>query len=219
METIAHHHTHMLENAGVNRIEGNVYRLDIEEAARLAGLHFKVDAVVNSRREIVGLFAGDFVAEHRAAVELARQVYRTEMVRDADVLVVNTYPFETQIGRAMWCVPESLREGGDVVLLIHAPDGQCPHQLSGRFGTDFGGPVFGADRRCFDTLETAGRVIALAPWLSKFDRDLLAPPEKVVWCRDWGQTLGELVGRHGPGASVGVYPCAPIQVGPPSEPS
>ena len=217
METIRHHHEHMLENAGVDRIEGNVFRLDIEEAARLAGLHFKVDAVLNNRREVVGLFAGDFVAEHRAAVEMARRVYRTEMVKDADVLVVNTYPFETQIGRAMWCISDSVREGGDVVLLIHSRDEQCPHQLSGRFGTDFGGPGYGPDRRYFGALEKAGKVIVLAPHLSKADRDSLAPPGKVVWCRNWGKALVELVGRHGPGTKVGVYPCAALQLGVRSE--
>jgi len=54
----------------------------LEEAARLAGLHFKVDVVVNHRREVVGLFAGDVVAEHRTGVKLATQVYRTETVKE-----------------------------------------------------------------------------------------------------------------------------------------
>jgi nickel-dependent lactate racemase len=56
--------------------QADVFRLDLEEAARLAGLHFKVDVVLNNRREVVGLFAGDFVAEHRAGAKLAAEVYR-----------------------------------------------------------------------------------------------------------------------------------------------
>ena len=213
IDTIVHHHEHMLENTGVNRIEGNVFRLDLEEAARLAGLHFKVDAVLNNRREVVGLFAGDFVAEHRAAVDLARELYRSETVEDADVLVVNTYPNESQMGRAMWCIPSSLREGGDVVLLTYSHDGQILHQLSSRFGTDYGGRLYHPDRYSFRQFEKAERVFTLAPHLSLCDRDEMAPPGKLVWCKSWAEVLAELVVRHGPGTNVGVYPYASMQIG------
>ena len=48
----------------------------------MAGLHFKVDAVLNNHREVIGLFAGDLVAEHRAAAKLAWEVYYTKTVKD-----------------------------------------------------------------------------------------------------------------------------------------
>jgi len=62
IETVDYHHKNM---------HGDDFRPDLEEAARLAGLHFKVDVVLNHRREVVGLFAGDLVAGHRATVKLA----------------------------------------------------------------------------------------------------------------------------------------------------
>ena len=42
-------------------------REDDWEAAKLAGLDFKIDILMNSRCEVVGLFAGDPVAEYYAA--------------------------------------------------------------------------------------------------------------------------------------------------------
>ena len=128
IETIEYHHRIICQNTGLGRVDDNVFRLDIEDAARLAGLHFKVDAVLNNRREVVGLFAGDLVEEHRAGVKLARQLYRTETVVDADVLVLNSYPDEPQLGRSMGCVPGSLREGWEVAVLTHSHEGQSLHQ-------------------------------------------------------------------------------------------
>ena len=211
IETIEYHHNNMRENAELGRLDGNVFRLDLEDAARLAGLHFKVDCVLNNRREVVGLFAGDLVEEHRAGAELARQLYSTETAKDADVVVANSYPDESQMGRAMWCVPLSLKEGGDVVLINHSFEGQNLHQLASRFGTGFGGHMYNPNR-LNRGLGNANRIIVMTPHLSRYDRDDLTPTEKVVWCKNWGESLAELASKHGPGTKVAVYPYAPLQM-------
>ena len=212
IETIAFNHRNpkIRNNASLGQVEGNVFREDIEEAARLAGLMFKVDVVINEKREAIGLFCGDFVQEHRAGVKLAREVYSTPVARDADVVITNTYPDEGQMGRGHWVVPASLKEGGDVVILTHFHEGQNLHQLSSRFGTDYGGRGYRPER--YPNLAKAGRVILMAPFLSKYDREAAGPAEKVIWCKDWGEVLAELTSRHGPGTRVAVYPYAPLQV-------
>lgn len=210
-DTIAFHHEKMRENAEMGRVEDNVFRLDIEEAARLAGLHFKVDAVLNNRREVVGLFAGDVVAEHRAGVKLAAQVYRTETVTDVDVVVSNSYPDEVQWVRAMWPLGASLRQGGDMVIWSHAPHGQSLHQLQGRWGTDYGGRRY-VKSRIPKIQEKAARIIIVAPYLSRCERDDVGLPEKVIHCRDWAEALVALVSKNGTGTKVGVYPYSPMQL-------
>jgi nickel-dependent lactate racemase len=213
IETIDYHHKNenMRKKTGLGRLDGNVFRLDIEEAARLAGLHFKVDAVLNNRREVVGLFAGDLVEEHRAGAELARQIYRTETVGDADVLVLNSYPDECQLVRSMGCIPASLNEGGDVVIITHSHEGQNLHQWNSRFGKDYGGRGY-TPEHVSSHIKKAAKIIVVAPHLSRYDRDTIGPPEKLAWCKTWAEALAELTGRHGPGTKVGVYPYAPLQV-------
>jgi len=216
IQTVAYHHTNMRkgafgETAKLARVEDNAFRLDIEEAARLAGLQFKVDAVLNNRREVVGLFAGDFVAEHRAGVKLAREVYATKMLKDMDVLVNNGYPDECQFRRSTWTVPISVREGGDVVIVNHSHSGQVVHQWSGRFGTDFGGGGWKPGGAAVHLVKPA-RVFIVAPFLTKADRMEFGAAEKVMWYKSWGEVLAELVSRHGPGTKVGVYPYPPIQI-------
>ncbi|MFC1860595.1 lactate racemase domain-containing protein [Chloroflexota bacterium] len=211
IETIEYHHKNMRQNSALGRVDDSVFRLDLEEAAILAGLHFKVDAVLNNRREVVGLFAGDLVKEHRAGVELARQLYKTETVTDADVIVLNSYPDEFQLSRSMGCVPGSLHEGGDVVLLTHSHEGQVLHQMSGRFGTDYGGRTY-TPARVYRYIEKASKIIIVAPHLSRYDRDMIGPQEKLTWCKTWAEALAELTSRHGADTRVGVYPYAPLQV-------
>ena len=215
-QTIAYHHINLrkgpaAETVKLGRVDDNQFRLDIEEAARLAGLQFKVDCVLNNRREVVGLFAGDFVAEHRAGVRLAREVYATEMLKDMDILVNNGYPDECQLRRSTWPVPISLKEGGDVVIVNHAHSGQVVHQWNGRFGTDFGGGGWAPGSTARHLVKPA-RVIVMAPFLSKVDRMEFGAAEKVVWYKSWGEVLADLVSRHGPGTKVGVYPYPPIQL-------
>ena len=213
IETIASNHLNpqLRNNSSMGIIEGNVFRADIEEAARMAGLMFKADVVINEKREAVGLFCGDFVAEHRAGVVLARELYATPIVKDADVLVTNTYPDEGQMGRGHWMIPMSLKPGGDVVVLTHSHEGQNLHQLNSRFGTDFGGRGYRPGGR-YPALANAGRVIIMAPFLSKYDRDMAGPADKVCWCRTWGEVLALLAGKHGAGTKVAVYPYGPLQM-------
>jgi lactate racemase len=219
IETVASHHLNTsLKRMPIGVVEGNKFREDIEEAARLAGLMFKVDVVINEKREAIGLFCGDFVQEHRAGVPLARKTYATPIARDADVVVTNTYPDEGQMGRGHWMVPMSLRDGGDVVVLTHFHEGQNLHQFNSRFGTDFGGRGYKPGGR-YPALANASRVLIMSRFLSKYDRDQAGPPEKVAWCRDWDSVLAELTCRHGRGTKVAVYPYSTLQVPTPELPA
>jgi nickel-dependent lactate racemase len=212
IQTIEHMHRNIPGRDQLGRLEHNTFRLNLEEAARLAGLHFKVDAVLNEQRQVVGLFAGDFVAEHRAAVELARRVYRCEALPGADVVVANTYPTENQAIRAQWCVPASLREGGDAVFVRwHAGDAENLHQIYSRFGSDFGGSLWAPDLK-YSRLAKADHVFLLTPHLSRYDRDTIGPPGRLTWCTTWDDLLGQLVPRHGAGTRVAVYPYAALQM-------
>ncbi|MBM3190787.1 MAG: DUF2088 domain-containing protein, partial [Chloroflexi bacterium] len=59
-------------------MDENVGWQDIAEATRLAGLDFVVNSILNLRREVVGLVAGDVIEAWRAGVPIAKRVYATE---------------------------------------------------------------------------------------------------------------------------------------------
>jgi hypothetical protein len=95
IDTIAYNHGKLIQehprSVGVGKIEGNVPRLDIEEATRMAGLDVKIDAILNLRAEITGLFIGDPILEHQEGTKLAKEVYVTTPAKDMDVVVVNAF--------------------------------------------------------------------------------------------------------------------------------
>jgi nickel-dependent lactate racemase len=78
--TVEHNHRQiMMPSIPLGLADANPLRLDMEEAAGLGGLSFKIDVLVDSRERIVDIYAGDFVREHRAALPRAREIWMTPM--------------------------------------------------------------------------------------------------------------------------------------------
>lgn len=108
----------------------NPLRLDMEEAADLAKLSLKVDILINSREEVVALYAGDFRKAHRAALPMARQIWLTRM-EPTDIAVV--YPNETReryLSRSFFgCLEASdwaTKPDGTIILVLSAAGGWAP---------------------------------------------------------------------------------------------
>ncbi|MCK4580966.1 MAG: DUF2088 domain-containing protein, partial [Dehalococcoidia bacterium] len=87
IETIDLNHTRLglSPTIGIGKHEGNILKLDMDEAARMAGLDIKVDAILNLKREVTALFVGDVIEEYVEGVKLAREHYATDMVTDCDI--------------------------------------------------------------------------------------------------------------------------------------
>lgn len=91
----------------------NHIRLDMEEIARIAGLDFIINTVLNLDNEILHVVAGDLVAAHRAGVEFAREIYESKIERQADIVIAGTYP----ANKDMWQADKALA----VASLMVAP--------------------------------------------------------------------------------------------------
>ena len=141
-DTIEHNHYGVVHNTNtLGLADGNHMRRDMEEGARLANLEMKVDVLIDSQARIVDVYAGDFVAEHRAALAKARQIWMTPM-EPADIYVL--YPgawasqhllssFFIRIEGAEW----GTKEDGVIILVMPATGGWAPHQ-SGGHGREMG---------------------------------------------------------------------------------
>lgn len=135
-DTIEHNHYGVVHNTNtLGLADGNHMRRDMEEGARMANLEMKVDVLIDSQARIVDAYAGDFVAEHRAALDKARQIWMTPM-EPADIYVL--YPgawgsqhllssFFIRIEGAEW----GTKDDGVIILVMPATGGWAPHQSSG----------------------------------------------------------------------------------------
>ncbi len=105
-----------------------------EAVAGVLGLDVIVNTVLNSRREICGLFVGDFVQAHRQGAHFALETYGTEIPeasrKETDLVVLNCYPLDSdpiQTGKALWATRHF--EKAYKMALNPASDGICYHGL------------------------------------------------------------------------------------------
>jgi len=209
--TIDLNHTRLFPSAstGIGKYEGNILKQDMDEAARMAGLDVKVDALLNLKREITALFVGDPIEEHIEGVKLAREHYATDMVADCDIVVANCYCKANEMVLAPAVASPLLsQKGGDMVLIVVTPEGQINHYWSRSFGKNFGGRAFSPKTSRPDNTE---RLTVMAPYPDKVGGDWVAPYNLINRAKAWSEVIQQLKNIYGDKAKVAVIPDATIQ--------
>jgi nickel-dependent lactate racemase len=211
IESIAFNHglikTHP-ECVGLGKVDGNIPRFDIEEATRMAGLDVKIDALLNLKGEITGLFVGDPILEHHEGMKLAKEVYATVPAKKMDVVIVNAYskPNENAIAPFIG-VPSLKEEGGDLVIIANEPAGQVVHYLFGEFGRCGEGGL-----KLPQPMPTkVKRFIVLSPFKDHAGACFFGKVPLILWAKTWEEVLALLKAEWGDRARVAVYPDATIQ--------
>ncbi len=117
--------------AEVGVLEGNPVHQDMVEAAKLARVDFALNVVTNSRREVVGAFAGDLEQVFREGVKLVDEMYKVSVERRAEIVVVSPGgdPLDDSLCHAVQGVDHALnavKKGGVVVLVAECSGGYGP---------------------------------------------------------------------------------------------
>ncbi len=189
-----------------------------EAVARVLGLDVIVNVVINSRREVAGLFVGGFVKAHRAGAHFALETYGTQIpdaVRQkTDVIVLNCYPLDSdpiQTGKTFWA--RQYFNDAYTIALNPASDGICYHGL-------------------FDQIDYARflKQRAEIPPMALPTPKIGTPDQNLVWSkhfpvdefykkhsndilfREWNMLVNMLAEKVPQNAQVAVFPCASIQV-------
>jgi nickel-dependent lactate racemase len=190
--------------SGYLRNEGNVLRLDAEEAARMVGLSYKVDAVLNLNRDPIEVYAGDFVETQRRASEMAKRYHSPEEApSEMDIVVANTYMRANEAFIGMWTACNSVKVDGSIVLIANAPDGEMNHWIFGRHGKKRGARLWHSERT---GLLRGSRLIIYSCYKERTYDLRIGLPEQTVWLRDWGEVVKVLKSEHGSRAKVAVLP-------------
>jgi nickel-dependent lactate racemase len=101
----------------VNVLEGNHFYEEIVDAGRISRMSFKLDLIMNEKKEIIKAFAGDPVAEHREASKHAESLYLIPLPRLADVTITSAFPMEygVQATKALTMASFCTRTGGAII--------------------------------------------------------------------------------------------------------
>lgn len=199
----------------------------IEMAAALLGLDAIANVVMNSRREICGLFVGDFIKAHRKGAHFALDTYKTEISEttrtESDLVVINCYPLDAdaiQLDKALAAFSYFENENAYTIALYPATDGTCFHGLFDRL--DYKRYL----QQKVERLPLApspepkiGRAAQLHVWSEHFDRDDFYKeyPSSLLF-RDLDQLIQLMAEKLPARAKVAVLPVAGIQVLTPESP-
>jgi nickel-dependent lactate racemase len=191
------------------RVDDNVQRLDMEEIARMAGLDFSINALVNIERDTIAIFCGDLVEAQREGVKMGRKVYACEAPSDADIVVANSYAKANETSLVSGLGSKMLKEsGGDLVVIGNIPEGQICHYLGRSFGKTIGGQLYGAHKKLPARVK---RMYALGPYIDKAGLDWIGAMDKITILNGWANILAALKKNHGDKAKVVVVPDGTLQ--------
>jgi nickel-dependent lactate racemase len=207
--------THKFALMGMNgggTLDTNKFRREMERAVREIGLHWSVNVVVNSRREIAHVRAGDLVEAHRAAAADAAALGTTPAPDGLlDALVLNTYPKDGEFlqveaafvslrsGMLPWLAP-----GAPIVLVAACPGGLGEH---GMFQP--GGRLFRVPSK--KTFLGEHPLIVFCPTVEEEQARTVFWPG-YPFHRSWNAVVDDLRARLSAGARIGIVPCGPLQL-------
>lgn len=191
----------------MGKIDDNDLNRNIEEAAILAGLDIKIDCIVNMWGETVAIFAGALKPAYAAAVQEARTHYLTPQMEGKDIVIVNNFTKTSESWLSLpIAYPVVRSEGGDIVLVVNAPEGLVTHYLLGPFGKTIGGNL----RSPLKPPNHVNRLIIYTEYPDIAGQGWVEPSDRVLFMSNWEEVLGVLQ-CHGDAAKVAVYPNAEIQ--------
>jgi nickel-dependent lactate racemase len=126
-EAVITNHKMMIDEKAVSgRVDGPV-RQDMEEAAKISGLDFILNVVLDSKKEIVAAVAGDFIEAHRKGIEVVDSMYKVP-VEPADAVIVSCGGFPKDINlfqanKALDNATQAVKEGGSIILVAECAEG------------------------------------------------------------------------------------------------
>ena len=186
-------------------------RSDAEQAARMMGLDFKIDAILNGHAQICNLCAGDFEAEIQHAAAYAAEHYAAKFVPDCDVVIANNYfkPAEANCAYTPEVIA-SLKDGGSFVLAANSPFGPCVHFLYDKWGHSAPGGMMWSG--CYTKGKNMAHAVVFAEHTVKGMRDpwYIDEHSGAEYVKTWNDALRIL--DDGTPKKVVLYPNAECQV-------
>jgi nickel-dependent lactate racemase len=128
-ETIRRNHAMVLrEGVGLAKIEGSPISEEMSEAAAKAGIDFLLNVVINDKKQIVKIVAGDLEKAFLEGVEACNKLYKVVVDQPADCTFAcaGGYPKDVNLYQTMKTLNNArqvTKPGGTIVLLTEAGEG------------------------------------------------------------------------------------------------
>ncbi len=125
-------HTHWLSTqypgSEIMGIVDNPVRREVQEIARLAGLRYIVNVVMDRKERVIHVVAGHPVEAHRRGSQHSLEIFGASLPELADIVVAESYPADYdlwQASKGLYSSELAVKPGGVVILIT-----PCPHGVS-----------------------------------------------------------------------------------------
>ena len=128
-ETVNHNHAMMTDPlAQLGRYDDNPARQDVEEIGRLIGIHVVLNAILNEKKKIMHVVAGEPAAVMEIGIPLSRKVCQVAIAAPFNLVIaspgghpkdINVYQTQKALAHANLIT----RDGGMVILAAACPEG------------------------------------------------------------------------------------------------
>ncbi len=211
-ESIAEHHGvthrrsgHPSQPDSDFRTPQNPLRKDAVEFARMAGLDFSIQCLLNQRAQVVDLFAGDVDTSHAKAIEEAQKHFEVPQATDNDIAIANAFCKSVEANFAISVACRALKKsGGSAVIIANSCLGQIGHFLFGAWGRSLGGRLW--HKMPLPSNVSHFLYYSEFPEARNWSRFADADANRILLPSQWGEVVGRLIEWHGFKARVAVFP-------------
>ena len=203
---------------------GNPIWEEVMEVAHSVGGTFLVNVTLNKHKEITGVFAGDLDQAHAAGCAFVQETAMAPVPHEYDVVITTNsgYPLDLNLYQAvkgMSAAAKVVKEGGAIVCAAECWDGIPDHGLYGQLLREASSP-----RDLLDRIMAPGFLMQ-DQWQAQIQAQIQLRADVYVYadglsdeqirsslflpCRDIVGTVGQLLEKYGPGASICVLPEGP----------
>jgi len=121
---------HSLKRGDMGVVD-NEWRADTEESAGKVGIDFLINAVLNYKREIIGLYCGDWIEAHRAGLDLSLKASAAKLPYKADFCIAGSSPFDLNLIQALKGLEVTrrvIKKDGTYIMLASCSQGLGNHR-------------------------------------------------------------------------------------------
>lgn len=122
-------HSRMVEETShAGNLAKNNVRLDIDEVERFVSIDFIVNVVLDEKKQVIKAVAGHYIHAHREGCRFLDSLYKVEIPRRADIVVVSPggYPKDInlyQAQKALDNAKQAVKKDGIVILVASCREG------------------------------------------------------------------------------------------------
>ncbi len=107
----------------------NPIKEEVERIAEKAGLKWIINTIQDGTGKLFDAVAGDPILAYRKGAAQSFQVYQAELPQDADIVVADSHPYDSELwlaSKGIYASELAVRQGGVVILVSPCPEGVSP---------------------------------------------------------------------------------------------